>query len=88
MYEKSGATRSAPRNGSLPLLIDVLEPPAHPNSPDAAPIRRHRSDYVRWHTTPELHVIYASTWFTLSGCLAIMTYLRFRKGRKPARSFS
>ncbi len=60
------------------LFVDAIEPV---NSPAGAafPIRRSTSDYVSWHTTPQLHIIYAVTWFSLAVCVWAGTYIRFRK---------
>ena len=46
-------------------------------------VRNSRSNQLtggRLTISPEMHLIYASTWFTLSGCIAAIAFFRFRKG--------
>ena len=46
---------------------------------DIYPIRKQKSDLLYFATTPLIHTVYAGTWFTLSGILTVMTYIRFFK---------
>jgi surfeit locus 1 family protein len=80
--ETSTTSRSLSRL-PFPILIDALEPTNPTGQP---PIRRRPSDYVNWYTTPELHVTYAATWFSLSAALFVATFIRFRKGGRVMHS--
>jgi hypothetical protein len=64
-------------NISSPKLIDILTPTT-PFS-HAPIIRKKESDYLIFHTTPEIHTIYTVTWYTLTIALVGLTYLRFKK---------
>ena len=45
------------------------------------PIRRTLGDFLRFNVTPQDHMNYAATWFTLSFCTAAMAYASLRSAR-------
>ena len=45
------------------------------------PIRRTLGDFLRFNVTPQDHINYALTWFTLSLCTALMAYARLRSSQ-------
>jgi len=57
------------------ILLDVLSPK---NPTGVWPARKAVSEYVNYHTTPEMHLVYAGTWFSLAGAIAGLTMIRFR----------
>mmetsp|Transcript_5487 Transcript_5487/g.10774 ORF Transcript_5487/g.10774 Transcript_5487/m.10774 type:complete len:310 (-) Transcript_5487:75-1004(-) len=56
------------------LLLDVLSP-----EQTGWPARKVRDEYTKFHTTPEMHTVYAGTWFSLAAALVGLTFIRFRK---------
>jgi cytochrome oxidase assembly protein ShyY1 len=59
-----------------PILVDALEIAGNRNKNMK---RRSLGEYVIFTTTPMIHTVYATTWFTLSAALVALTYVRFKK---------
>jgi hypothetical protein len=43
------------------------------------PWQKLASDYVVFHTTPQIHAVYSATWGTLSLLITGLTFYRFRR---------
>jgi hypothetical protein len=75
--DSATATRPSSSDPSTAALLASLSA--------VAPYRRARSDYVHWHSTPEVHFAYAVTWFALAVLGAGLTFTRFRKPQNAIR---
>uniref|UniRef100_A0A7S2TYU2 SURF1-like protein n=1 Tax=Lotharella oceanica TaxID=641309 RepID=A0A7S2TYU2_9EUKA len=71
--DKDGSSSSSSSTQET-LLLDVLSP-----EPTGWPARKVREEYIKFHTTPEMHTVYAGTWFSLAAALVGLTFVRFRK---------
>jgi len=69
--EIEAIARDKQLNQEKPILIDILEPKS------SLIKRKSREQYINFHTTPQLHVIYAATWFSLSIIIAVLTSYKF-----------
>lgn len=58
----------------IPVLVELLEPLAN----NGWPFPRAVEDFMHFRTTPETHITYATTWFSLSAALALLTRNRLR----------
>jgi len=45
------------------------------------PIQRTLGDFLRFNVTPQDHINYALTWFTLAFCTSLMAYARLRSAK-------
>lgn len=63
------------------LLLDVLSPR---NPQGRWPARKTTESYTSYHTTPELHSVYAATWFSLAAAIVGLTFIRFRRPHPTA----
>jgi surfeit locus 1 family protein len=59
--------------GNVPV-VELLRPAPMEGWPHPRP----ESDYVTFRTPPSTHVVYATTWFSLSAALALLTRNRYR----------
>jgi cytochrome oxidase assembly protein ShyY1 len=48
-------------------------------------IRKNKEQYVDFYTSPNTHILYAATWYTLAGFLSLVTWTRFKKMKKLGR---
>lgn len=66
--------------GQPVVLLDALDVTP---SPSRLLKRRTVNDYLHFTTTPTIHLVYATTWFTLATALVALTWIRFRKRAPP-----
>ena len=59
--------------GALPLIVHATER----SNPGRFPVMKGLDEYKTFHVGTETHAMYAGTWFTLSACGAVMTWMRF-----------
>ena len=71
MADSIGMRRDA---GQRVLVLDALSA----NGGQTWPVRKQAKDYVTYHTTPQMHLVYAGTWFGLAAGIIGLTYFRFR----------
>ena len=64
-----------------PVLVEEVRPP----TADGQPFTRQLDQLKDFSVTPEKHLVYAVTWFSLAVFGVILTYLRLRKKAPPAR---
>jgi len=76
--------RDAEENEVETLLLDVLSPQSSDQPGRLWPVRKSAKDYVNYHTTPQMHSVYAGTWFSLAAAIVGLTFMRFRSSAEPA----
>jgi cytochrome oxidase assembly protein ShyY1 len=62
---------------SPPMILDVVD--GNTDSPKL--VRKDISQYITFNTMPEMHMIYAGTWFTLSAAILVLLGYRVRRIR-------
>ena len=67
--------QSGMENGKKVLLVDALGP----DPPGKFPIRHTTGEYLDFSIMPDMHHVYAYTWYTLSVAIVGVAFARFRK---------
>lgn len=70
-----------PTTPAPPVLVEEVRPP----TADGQPFTRQLDQLKDFNVTPEKHLVYAVTWFSLAVFGVILTYLRLRKKAPPTR---
>jgi cytochrome oxidase assembly protein ShyY1 len=83
------------RAASETMMVDLVDESSPNNNPsangisaDGLLIKRPRSAYLQFATTPLTHAIYSATWCMLTGALLGLTWYRFKRSaavRKPSK---
>ncbi|KAG5192358.1 SURF1/SHY1-like protein [Tribonema minus] len=68
----------------LPVLMDAALEDSEPFSRGESPVPKRISDIDQFYVTPQTHLMYAATWYSLAAFATAITYARFRKGAARA----
>jgi cytochrome oxidase assembly protein ShyY1 len=75
--------------GKLPVLLEVAVPNDGVFCEDCSlPTPKRISDIEQLYVTPETHLMYAATWYSLAAFASGLTYMRFRKPSVAHKGFA
>jgi cytochrome oxidase assembly protein ShyY1 len=75
--------------GKLPVLLEVAVADGASLCADCSlPTPKRISDIEQFYVTPETHLMYAATWYSLAACASALTYVRFRKPSVAHKGFA
>lgn len=74
-YVDVGAMMKSVGEGERQVMVEVVTPLAQ----GGWPVSRGLAEFKQFRTSPETHVTYAATWFSLSAALGVMTRWKFRR---------
>lgn len=84
LLEATGYNASDASTSVVPIILEAVEPDNVPvtSYPACRRVKHLNDQYI----TPMTHVVYATTWFSLSAAGTIMTYYMFKKPTRLTRS--
>lgn len=69
------------------LLVEVVAADDTPLEQEW-PLCKRDVHFLESHVTPQTHLMYAATWYTLGAAAAALTYMRFRSRPRPRSRFA